>query len=223
MPLTPAQIAQLHDAITGYAFPAVYFDFNNNIEITAQNMREVEAALAAQLKSQELGRTKHGLANVLYWGYAQIPYGGKRVNNFMNKVSDQKIINFQSLINGDNMPTPTAVCRCRLPEYSGMSFISKILMFLNPSDYCVLDQQLAKLRTRGSPKILNGLIFGEKETQIRITNHNEAVYNGWRNECAAISEMYFQDTYRVVDIERGFFNLIQRNNLLDAQTIYNDA
>ena len=96
-------------------------------------------------------------------------------------------------------------------------------MFLNPSDYCVLDQQLAKLRTPGSPKILNDLIFRGNETQIRITNHNEAVYNGWRNECAAISQMYFQGIYRVVDIERGFFNLIQRNNLIDAQTIYNDT
>ena len=223
MPLTPGQIAQLRDAITRYAFPALYFDFNNNIEITAQNIGEVEAALADQLKSQELLRTKHGLSNVLYWGYAQIPYRWKRVHNFMSRVCDEQITNFQSLINGDNVPTLAAVCRCRLPEYSGMSFISKILMFLNPSDYCVLDQQLAKLRTPGSPKILNDLIFRPNETQIRITNHNEAVYNGWRNECAAISQMYFQGIYRVVDIERGFFNLIQRNNLLDAQAIYNAA
>jgi len=223
MPLTPAQIAQLQDAITGYAFPALYFGFNNNVEVTAQNMGQVEAALADQLKSQELLRTKHGLANVLYWGYAQIPYRWKRVNNFVSKVSDRQITTFQSLINDNNIPTPTAVYRCRLPEYSGMSFISKILMFLNPCDYCVLDQQLAKLRTPGAPKILNDLIFGGNETQIRITNHNEAVYNGWRNECAMISQMYFQGIYRVVDIERGFFNLIQSNNLLDAQAIYNDA
>jgi hypothetical protein len=223
MPLTPAQIAQLDYAVTGYAFPAVYFDFDNNIEIAAQNMREVEAVLADQLKSQELVRTKQGLANILYWGYAQIPFGGKRVNNFMNKVSDQQIITFQSLIIGDNMPSPTAVGRCHLPEYSRMSFISKILMFLNPNDYCVLDQQVAKLRTPGSPKILNDLSFRINDTQIRITNHNEAVYNGWRNECAAISQTYFQGTYRVVDIERGFFNLIQGNNLLDARTIYNNA
>ena len=67
------------------------------------------------------------------------------------------------------------------------------------------------------------LIFGENETQIRITSHNEAVYDGWRNECAAINQIYFQDMYRVVDIERGFFSLIQSRNLLDARLIYNDA
>lgn len=66
-------------------------------------------------------------------------------------------------------------------------------------------------------------LLGQKETQIRITGHNEAVYNGWRQECSSISQMYFQDRYQVVDIERGFFNLIQRNNLLDPQKIYKDA
>jgi len=223
MPFTPDQIAQLHEAITGYAFPAVYFDFNNDVEVTAQNMGEVEAVLAGQLRSQEVVSTKRGLANVLYWGYAQIGYGGKRVNDFMNNVSDQQIIDFQSLINGDNIPTMMVVRRIRMPQYSGISFISKILMFLNPSAYCVLDQQLTKLRTPESPKILNGLVFTQNETQIRITNHNEVVYNGWCGECSAISQMYFQGNYRVVDIERGFFNLIQQNHLLAAQAIYNDA
>lgn len=223
MPLTPDQIAQLHGAITGYAFPVVYFDFNSNIEVTAQNMGEVETVLADQLRSQEVVSTKRALANILYWGYAHIGYGGKRVNDFMNNVSDQQIIDFQALINGDNMPTMMAIRRIRIPQYSGISFISKILMFLNPRDYCVLDQQLTKLRTPESPKILNDLVFRQNETQIRITNHNEAIYNGWCDECSAISQMYFQGNYRVVDVERGFFTLIQRNHLLDAQAIYNDA
>jgi len=223
MPLTPAQIAHLDEAITGYNFPAVYFDFGTQIEITAQNMTEVETALAAQLRSQEVSVAKYGLANVLYWGFAQIGFRQNRINDFMKNVSDRQIIAFQALIRPNEMPTMKAIKSIGLPQYSGMSFVSKILMFLNPSDYCVLDQQLAKLRTPDSPKVLNGLSFRQNETQIRITNHNEVVYNGWRNECSAISQMYFQGRYRVADVERGFFNLIQRNNLLDAQTIYNDA
>lgn len=223
MPLTPDQIAQLNEAIHGYDFPAVYFDFNNEIEITAQNMSEVETVIAGQLRSQEGVITKHGLANILYWGYAQIGYRENRVKDFMNNVADQQIIDFQGLINGDNIPTMIAVHRIRMPQYSGISFISKILMFLNPNDYCVLDKQLLKLRTLGSPKSLNRLVFKQTETQIRITHYNEAAYNEWRNECSAISQLYFQNNYRVVDIERGFFNLIQENHLADAQAIYNDA
>ncbi|MCX5886412.1 MAG: hypothetical protein NT096_10970 [Proteobacteria bacterium] len=223
MPLNQDQIAQLDAAITGYAFPAVYFDFNNGLQITAQNMVDVEAVLNSQLRSQEVVSTKHGLANVLYWGYAQIGYRKNRVKDFMNNVSHQQILDFQALINGNNVPTMMEVKSICMPQYSGISFLSKILMFLNPSAYCVLDKRLTKLRTPGSPKILNELIYRQTETRIRITYHNEAVYNGWRNECSAISQLYFQDNYRAVDVERGFFNLIQQNHLIEAQAIYNDA
>jgi hypothetical protein len=223
MPLTPPQILQLQNAITGFNFPPVYFDFDNNIEVVAQNMTEIETEIAGQLRSQERSITKYGLANVLYWGFAQIGFRQNRINDFLNKVSDRQTIAFQDLMRQNEMPTMVAIKNIGLPQYSGMSFISKILMFLNPLTYCVLDQQLAKLRTPGSPKILNHLVFAENETQIRITTHNEVVYNGWRNECATISQMYFQGTYRVVDIERGFFNLIQQNNLQYAMAIYNDA
>jgi len=223
MSLTPAQVAQLHDAITGYTFPAVYFDFDIDKEIAAQTMTAVETVIATQLRANAALMVKFGLANVLYWGYAQIGYRGKRVNDFMDNVTEQHITAFQRLITADVVPALVQIKNIRLPQYSGMSFISKILMFLHPKTYCVLDKQLAKLRTPGSPKILNDLVFGENETQIRITSHNEAIYNGWRNECAAISQIYFQGTYRVVDIERGFFTLIQQNHLLDAQTIYNNA
>jgi len=223
MPLTPAQIEQLQSAITGYAFPAVYFDFNNHIEVVAHAMMEVEAVIAGQLRAQEGVIVKHGLANVLYWGYAQIGFRGNRVKDFMDNATDQQIAGFQALITDNVIPTMMEIKHIKLPQYSGMSFISKILMFLNPSTYCVLDKQLSKLRTPGSPKILNELAFSHTETKIRITNHNEAVYNDWRNECYAISQLYFQGNYRVVDVERGFFNLIQQNYLLDAQAIYNGA
>jgi len=220
MSLTPAQITQLREAITGYTFPAVYCDFNNgHNKIKAQNMTKVEAVIAGQLRSQKTIDTKHGLANILYWGYAKIGFGGIRVDRFLRRVSDKQIRAFQDLVSKNNMPTMMEIKRTKMPEYSGVSFISKILMFLNPNTYCVLDKQI-KLRNPACTKILNGLVF---KTQIRVTVENENVYNGWREECSEISQKYFQGRYRVVDIERGFFNLIQSGHLSKAQAIYNDA
>ncbi len=223
MPLTEQQIERLREAIDGYNFPAVYFDFDNSVPVDAQTMENVEATIKNQLRSADAMIVRYGLANVLYWGYAQIGYRDKRVKDFMNKVTCQQINNFQSILNGNNVPSIIQVKNIRMPQYSGMSFISKILMFLDPQDYCVLDKQVANLRTPNSPKLLNNLDFKHNNTQIRITNHNQGVYNGWRNECLNISEQYYQGNYRVVDIERGFFSLIQRDHLLDAQRIYNDA
>ena len=104
-----------------------------------------------------------------------------------------------------------------------MSFISKVLMFLNPKKYCVLDKQIARLRTHNGLKSLNQLTCRPNETQIRISVHNEAVYDGWRGECHTISAEYFENEYRGVDIERGFFQLLQQGRRIDAQMIYNDA
>jgi hypothetical protein len=141
----------------------------------------------------------------------------------MGNVSSFQIKAFQTLTTTNKIPSMKAIKDIGLPQYSGMSFITKILMFLKPNDYCVLDQQIAKLRNPESHKVLNDLVLGKKDTQIRITKHNEAVYDCWRHECLEISLKYFTGAYRVVDIERGFFNLIQQNHLLDARVIYNDA
>ena len=98
-----------------------------------------------------------------------------------------------------------------------MSFISKILMFLDPAEYCVLDRQLAKLGAVPGERALHGLLFG---TQIPVTAHNEAVYDAWRADCRRISTQYFGGGYRVVDVERGFFQLVQSARLVLAQRIY---
>jgi len=78
-------------------------------------------------------------------------------------------------------------------------------MFLSPVDYCVLDQQICKLRP-ATGKSLDKLVV---ETQIRVTKSNQSVYDDWRNECSNISTIYFKSKYRVVDIERGLFSLMQ--------------
>ena len=107
-----------------------------------------------------------------------------------------------------------------MPQFSGISFISKILAFLDLVNYCVLDQQLARIANRGGARALNQLAQGQ---QLRVTANNQAAYDAWRNECAAISNAYFQGAYRVIDIERGFFHLVQTGQLQLAQAIYANA
>ena len=72
MPLTEEQITVLHEAIEGYAFPSVYYDFEVGAEITAATMTEVEHVIGGQLRSAHTGGVRHGLANILFWGYANI-------------------------------------------------------------------------------------------------------------------------------------------------------
>jgi hypothetical protein len=223
MPLTEEQAATLHDAIGGYAFPAMYYDFRQDREIRANAMAEVEQVISGQLHSAHPEDVRHGLANILYWGYANVGYRDVRVDDLNDNITIGQIKDFQALLANDRTPTMAEIKTIHIPQYSGMSFLSKVLMFLNPMEYCVLDKQISRLRTANSPKVLNQLSFGPKETQIRISSHNEAVYDCWRRECLAVSVTYFGNEFRVVDIERGFFCLIQQGRLLDAQVIYNGA
>ncbi|MHB0929330.1 MAG: hypothetical protein ACYC3W_10615 [Candidatus Nanopelagicales bacterium] len=186
-------------------------------------MNIVENYIGTLLRSNNYIEVKNGLSNVLYWGYAQIRYRDVRVNKFKDNVTEDMIDIFINLVRSFGVPSMIQVKNIKMPEYSGVSFVSKILMFLCPEKYCVLDQQLAKLRMYGSEKALNALVFGDGATTIRITRHNEDVYGRWLKECAYISENYYCGTHRVVDIERGFFNTIQQGNLLNAQLIYNSV
>jgi hypothetical protein len=128
----------------------------------------------------------------------------------------------QFLLNGA-VPNMVAIKNLHLTEFSGMSFISKVLMFLDQINYCVLDKQISKLRNPECMKSLSQLSFGSNETQIRISHNNQNVYNNFREECGAISARYYHNKFRVADVERGFFTLIQTGNLAATQEIYNDA
>jgi hypothetical protein len=223
MPLNQHQKNQLEASIIQYIFPAVYYDFINNDPVMAANMHDVEKYIRKLLYSNKLIDVKHGLANVIYWGYAQVGYRDHRVERFLDLVSEEQIQLFQKIILSGTLPDMASINNLRLPEFSGMSFISKILMFLDSANYCILDKQISTLRTPGCMKALSHLAFGQNETQIRISYNNQNVYNNRREECREISAQYYQKAYRVVDVERGFITLIQTGNLAAAQEIYNDA
>lgn len=130
------------------------------------------------------------------------------------------LLEFQGVIAQGAILKLRQVRDIHMPQFSGISFISKILAFLDPVNYCVLDQQLARLAGGHGNKALNHLTQGQ---QIRVTANNQVVYDGWRQECAAISKKYFSGVYRAIDVERGFFHLVQTNQLHLAQVIYANA
>lgn len=220
MPLTAHQASVLNAAISTYAFPAVYNDFGAGTQIVAPTMLACEAAIRGQLVSPNPANSKDGLANVIYWGNATAGYRDYRVAEFRATVTPMQIANFQSMVAGGRVPTLGQIKDLKMRGFSGISFVSEVLMFLDPVRYCVLDLQLTSLRTPTGQGAVNRLTFG---TQITITANNSAAYDAWRAECAGIGDLYFGGRYRAVDVERGFFNLIQSGDTATAQGIYEDA
>ena len=217
MPLSKRQASEFEAAIAEYDFPAVYFDFRGSVEGRAGNMLAVEAAIREMLVSTGIERVRDGLANVIYWGYAQIGYRDNRVRRFRNSVTDDQLGRFLALLGAGDPVGLGTLAALRLPEFSGMSFISKVLAFLDPARYCVLDKQLLKLAAVSGSRALHRLSSG---TQIAVTANNERAYDAWREECADISAQYFGSRYRVVDVERGFCQLVQAGRLAVVQELY---
>lgn len=223
MTLSREQISDINDAINGYSFPCVCYDFLSDCPITQSNMKSVEKFIRNNLTSGNADLVKNGLSNVLYWGFAKVGYRNKRVGIFRNQVTHRQLHDATLLfadIRGDGLKK---IKRIGLPQFSGMSFISKVRMFLDPINYVILDQQILKMNDVPAQMVLKDIAFGKKETQLRISENNVRVYIDWCKKCFDISDSYFDGKYRAVDIERGFFTLIQSGRVELAAEILSKA
>jgi hypothetical protein len=224
VPLSATQIQDLEHAIRTYSFPLYYFDYalpkHLNPQI-ATGITQLELLIKAQLLSSMPSDIARGLGNIIYWGNATAGYRYSRFAKFNSLIgSFAPYTTFNGLVSG-GIPSLTALKQLGLPSYSNISFVSKILMFLNPWDYCVLDLQISKLKKSGrsTSRALDRLTI--YPTSIPITRANEQVYDLWRSECRHISSTYYGGTYRVADVERGFFQLI-KSDQVNAHSIYDD-
>lgn len=223
MTLSKDEVNTLEKAIKGYDFPCVYYDYLDNQRVEHSNMRPVEEYLKKSLTSGNSELVNNGLSNVLYWGYARVGYREKRIRIFRNQVTKGQLDDAALLFADIREDCLKEIKRIRLPQFSGMSFITKIRMFLDPTNYVVLDRQIIKMKGKQLNNLLDNITFGNRETQIRITKNNVDIYVNWCNKCKEISHSYFGDKYRAVDIERGFFKLIESGRVEEAAKILSNA
>lgn len=200
----------LRQAIRDYDFPCVTFDFRNAREITYTSMRDVENEIQRGLLTNDAESIKDGLSNVLYWGYARTGYRWVRVNRFRDNVTEAQLLHAGRLFRNIGDPGVQQIARLGLPEFSGLSFVSKTRMFLDPTKYVVLDRQLLKLREQERGNIFHDVTIAAKETRIRVSETNAKAYERWSNLCRQIAAKYFDGVgIRAVEIERGIFYLVQ--------------
>ena len=202
----------LRSAKEAYSFPAVTYDFHRGQERRHPSIQGVETQIRAELTYPSLLAVKDALSNVLYWGYARTGYRDVRVKDFRDKVSEEQLAQaldlFHSLTRpGPKPPALRAIAALLLPQFSGMSFISKIRMFLDPWYFAVLDRKLLSLRTATAPTVFRHISMGPSEVMIRVSRNNEQVYEAWCQQCLRLSQKYLGQN-RAVDVERAIFHLV---------------
>lgn len=237
MPLNADEYAaRWCDAVGRFRFPTVTFDFRKEHEILHKDMRGAERYVGTLLCSDELRDVRDGLSCVLYWGFARLPLRDRRVSNFRYRVAsntDERLAQFSAFVrNMSTTPSSAAdrlleLRRLQLPQFSQMSFATKILMFLDPERYPVLDLRLAKMYAK-RPYFppLQELRY---RTSIPMTALNRTCYEefaDWARRTAArvngISGSLRRDL-RAVDIERALFVLAEAQQVDEARILLEET
>jgi hypothetical protein len=221
MPLDSLQVKKLSDAVNGYSFPTAHFDFSTQTPIDGLTMTQLETRIRQQLLSSSISDVKDGLSNVLYWGFAQM--GGLalvRVERFRSAVADAQLEQASELFAKQQRPALYDIARLKLPQFSKVSFVSKIRMYLDPVESATLDRQIMQMH-----KVHNGTVlaaFKEDATSIPTSLVNSHAYESWCERLAYIAQTYLPSA-RVVDIERGLFQMIQSGEVNEAAAILKAA
>jgi hypothetical protein len=204
----------LYEAMLQYSYPKWLFDIETNREWEAISYSHLERCIQSQLRSSDLLTVKAGLANVVYWGNAQQGTRYYKVEKFIADVTEQQLVRFSEFLRGDRL-TPSLLRACDVTYFSQLSFVSKVLMFLDPDRYVTLDLQLAQLGEIGGTHVLSPL-HAEK-TGIRISEQNAKTYDSWCLHCKTWADAFPACRgVRAVDVERGIFGIVQRNGHQEA-------
>jgi hypothetical protein len=221
MPLDTLQVKNLIDAVNGYSFPTAHFDFSTQTPIVGLSMTQLETRIRQQLLSSSISDVKDGLSNVLYWGFAQM--GGVadvRVERFRSAVTDAKLKQASALFAKQRRPALYDIARLKLPQFSKVSFVSKIRMYLDPVESATLDRQIMQMHQVHSDTVLANV--KEYPTSIPTSIVNSNAYESWCERLADIAQAYLPSA-RVVDIERGLFQMIQSGYVTEAAGILKSA
>lgn len=221
MPLSFSQKESLLQAIEGYAFPPEFYDFNLGRPDPQVDTHAIEVRIKADLTCGDTERVKNGLSNVLYWGFSQMGFRPKRVSIFRENVTPKQLGGAAKLFRASISPPLTEIRKLGLPQFSGVSFVSKIRMFLDPEKSATLDRQIMKIHKARPTTVLAKVRVNP--TQIPINVKNAEAYELWCRKMREVSTKYFAGRFRAADIERGFFQLVQNDEVSLAGEILENA
>jgi hypothetical protein len=195
----------LLQAISDFSFPTCVFDFSYGVERVLPSMSAVETVIHDDLRSEDRNRVRDGLANIVYWGWARAGFRNARVQRLRERVSDDQLdaaIEAFRTLQGVGL---TTLKRLRLPEFSNLSFLSKLRTFLDPHTFCVIDLKLCKINS----------VRDQFERRTRKTRYlpvnrvNVRSYEWWVDLCRRVAQALSNaENLRAVDVERGFFQLV---------------
>jgi len=205
----------LLDAAGRYSYPCVVWDFSKRRELELESMRCVESTIREQLTSGDPDAVKHGLADVVYWGFRSQGYYKRRFSDFLTRVSAVHVEMASRLLPEVKGVALRKLKALGLPQFSNMTFLSKLRMFLDPERYVALDKHLANLALARTATMFRDLRT-YKKAGIPCNERNIPVYARWCGVCRRWGQ---EIGLHAVDVERGVYTLAKEGPLDLAASI----
>jgi hypothetical protein len=198
-------------AIEAYSYPFVAFDCQNGQELTFPTIRDLERHIHTNLTAGDPDRLKDALSSILYWGFYRMGIRPFRVERFRSKVTTEHMDSAAAILPHLSGSGILQLQKLHLPEFGKFAFLSKLRTFLDPESYCVLDRKLLQV-----PAIKAR--FKADKTSIPVTAANEQAYSWWVHTCGRIAGP-LTPPRRPVDVERGFFHLVDTDQIDIADAV----
>jgi hypothetical protein len=211
----PPGLAVLERAIDAYSYPFVAFDFENDCELKFPTIRDLERHIQTNLTGGDAGRLKDALSSILYWGFYRMGFQPARVKDFRARVTADQIARAAALFPQLTGSDIRKLRDLHLPQFGQLTFLSKLRTFLDPERYCIMDRSLAQI-----PALKNEFKVSGKA--IPVTVGNERAYQRWVDLCGRIADT-LSPHRRPVDVERGFFQLVDTGQIAAADSILRRA
>lgn len=201
--------------MSGYNYPPELYDFAEKKPLVLKNMRELEHKLRNDLLSNNPEKVKFALANVVYWGFASTRLADVRSKRFLKGITEKQIENAIKLFSRMSGNSLKDIKNIEMPQFSNMSLCSKLRMFLDPTNYVVLDSKLLKLKEAKTKTLFQEM--QKYSISIPISRVNCEQYDKWCSVCKNTASRYYSKNNAIaVDIERGIFHLINKEHLEKA-------
>ena len=218
-----------------YDFPPVTYDFAENKEICHGSMRDVEKCIHNLLCSGDTRKVKDGLSKVLYWGHANNKLLQTSSLKKFREAPDadelkRKLDRFvrlaRELARPSIVPSGGDLLKIKelgIPQFGRVSFVSKVLMFLDPARYPVLDTTIANKVVNLCFSLCFPPLQGLKFESLKISLDSARAYDTWACWCREIASVVNNTPespcldVRAVDVERALFALADLKNIDEAK------
>jgi hypothetical protein len=209
-----AIVRALRAGLARYDYPPVVWDSSCDREIRLSSMRDVERVIRTQLTSGDMEAVKQGLANIVFWGFRSQPVWPSRLEDFHRRISGPALARATKELPAVRGPGLREIADLHLPQFSQVSFLSKIRMFLDPTGHVVLDKRLVSLGEVDTANLFRSVVrYG---SAIPCTALNERIYARW---CLLCQQWGQKTKALAVDVERAIFQIAKTDQAQAANLV----